>query len=37
MIPQMSRYGSFDYHLSEKIISIGRLKTSLAISKFENL
>ena len=34
---QMSRYGSFDYHLSEKIISIGRLKTSLAISKYENL
>ena len=34
---QMSRYGSFDYHLSEKIIAIGRLKTSLAISKYENL
>lgn len=34
---QMSRYGSFDYHLSEKIISIGRLKTSLAISKYENI
>lgn len=34
---QMSRYGSFDYHLSEKIIAVGRLKTSLAISKFENL
>ena len=34
---QMSRYGSFDYHLSEKIIAVGRLKTSLAISKYENL
>lgn len=34
---QMSRYGSFDYHLSEKIIAVGRLKTSLAISKFENI
>ena len=34
---QMSRYGSFDYHLSEKIIAVGRLKTSLAIRKFENL
>ena len=34
---QMSRYGSFDYHLSEKIIAVGRLQTSLAISKFENL
>ena len=34
---QMSRYGSFDYHLSEKIIAVGRLKTSIAISKFENL
>ena len=34
---QMSRYGSFDYHLSEKISAVGRLKTSLAISKFENL
>ena len=34
---QMSRYGSFDYHLSEKIISIGRFKTSLAISKYENI
>jgi len=34
---QMSRYGSFDYHLSEKIIAVGRLKASLAISKFENI
>ena len=34
---QMTRYGSFDYHKSEKIIAIGRLKTSLAISKYENL
>ena len=33
---QMSRYGSFDYDKSEKIIALGRLKTSLAISKYEN-
>lgn len=31
---QMSRYGSFDYDKSEKIITIGQQKTSLAISKF---
>jgi len=34
---QMTRYGSFDYHKSEKIIAIGRLKTALAISKYEHL
>ena len=34
---QMSRYGSFDYDKSEKIIALGRLKTALAISKYENL
>ena len=34
---QMARYGGFDYDKSEKLIAIGRLKTSLAISKFENL
>ena len=33
---QMSRYGGFDYDKSEKIIALGRLKTSLAISKYEN-
>ena len=33
---QMARYGGFDYDKSEKLIAIGRLKTSLAISKFEN-
>ena len=33
---QMARYGSFDYDKSEKIIALGRLKTSLAISKYEN-
>ena len=33
---QMSRYGSFDYDKSEKIIALGRLKTSLAICKYEN-
>ena len=31
---QMSRYGSFDYDKSEKIITIGQQKTSQAISKF---
>ena len=34
---QMSRYGSFDYDKSEKSIALGRLKTALAISKYENL
>ena len=34
---QMSRYGSFDYDKSEKLIAVGRLKTSLAISKYENI
>ena len=33
---QMSRYGGFDYDKSEKIIAIGRIKTSLAISKYEH-
>ena len=33
---QMSRYGGFDYDKSEKLIAVGRLKTSLAISKYEN-
>ena len=32
---QMSRYGSFDYDKSEKLIAIGRQKTSQTISKFE--
>ena len=32
---QMSRYGGFDYDKSEKIIAIGRQKTSQAISKYE--
>ena len=32
---QMSRYGGFDYDKSEKLIAIGRQKTALAISKFE--
>jgi len=32
---QMSRYGSFDYDKSEKIIAIGRQKTAAAITKFE--
>ena len=33
---QMSRYGSFDFDKSEKLIAIGRLKTSISISKYEN-
>ena len=32
---QMSRYGGFDYDKSEKIIAIGRQKTSLALNKYE--
>ena len=32
---QMSRYGSFDYDKSEKIIAVGRRKTALAISKYK--
>ena len=31
---QMSRYGGFDYHKSEKLIAIGRQKTTKAIDKF---
>ena len=34
---QMTRYGSFDYDKSEKIITLGRLKTSLAITKYEDV
>ena len=33
---QMSRYGSFDFDKSEKLIAIGRLKTSISISKYES-
>ena len=33
---QMSRYSTFDYDKSEKIIAIGRKKTALAIAKYEN-
>jgi len=33
---QMNRYGTFDFDKSEKIIAVGRLKTSLAISKYEH-
>ena len=32
---QMSRYGSFDYDKSEKLITIGHQKTSQAISKYQ--
>jgi NTE family protein len=31
---QMNRYGTFDFDKSEKLIAIGRQKTSLAIDKF---
>ena len=31
----MNRYGIFDYDKSEKIIAIGRQKTSQAINKFK--
>jgi len=34
---QMSRYGGFDYDKSEKIIAIGRKKTTLTINKYEQL
>ena len=33
---QMSRYGGFDYDKSEKLIAVGKQKTSMAISKYEN-
>ena len=32
---QMSRYGSFDYDKSEKLIAIGRKKTQQALSKYQ--
>lgn len=32
---QMGQYGIFDYDKSEEIIAIGRLKTALAISQYE--
>jgi NTE family protein len=32
---QMSQYGGFDYDKSERIITIGKTKTALAISKYE--
>ena len=33
---QMNRYGTFDFDKSEKLITIGRQKTLLAISKYES-
>ena len=33
---QMSRYGSFDYDKSEKLIAIGRRKASQAITEYES-
>lgn len=32
---QMNQYGGFDYDKSERIITIGKAKTALAISKYE--
>ena len=32
---QMSQYGGFDYDKSERIIALGRSRTALAISKYE--
>lgn len=32
---QMTRYGGFDYDKSERIITLGRRKTAMAISKYE--
>jgi NTE family protein len=34
---QMNRYGTFDFDKSEKLIAIGRQKTSQAISKYEGV
>ena len=34
---QMNRYSTFDFDKSEKIIAIGRQKTALAISKYEQI
>lgn len=34
---QMNRYGTFDFDKSEKLIAIGRQKTSQAISKYEGI
>lgn len=33
---QMSRYGTFDFDKSEKLVAIGKQKTSLAIDKYEH-
>jgi NTE family protein len=33
---QMNRYGTFDFDKSEKLIAIGRQKTTTAIRKYEN-
>jgi NTE family protein len=33
---QMNRYGTFDFDKSEKLVAIGRQKTSQAISKYES-
>ena len=34
---QMSRYGTFDFDKSERIIAVGRQRTALAINKYEGL
>lgn len=33
---QMNRYGTFDFDKSEKLVAIGKQKTSLAIDKYEH-
>ena len=33
---QMNRYGTFDFDKSEKLVTIGKQKTSLAIDKYEH-
>lgn len=34
---QMNRYGTFDFDKSERLVAIGRQKTSQAISKYESI
>lgn len=34
---QMNRYGTFDFDKSEKLIAIGRKKTTQVISKYEDV
>jgi NTE family protein len=34
---QMTRYGTFDFDKSERIIAVGRQRTAMAINKYEGL